>query len=60
MPAENTTLDGEYALELVRKICAEVGPGLPGTPQERQRAELIKDELRLTWVQTMWSLKNSA
>ncbi len=46
MPAENTTLDGEYALELVRKICAEVGPGLPGTPQERQRAELIKDELK--------------
>ena len=38
MPAEITTLDAEYALELVKKICSEVGPGLPGTSQERQRA----------------------
>jgi hypothetical protein len=45
MPGEITTQDAEYALELVRKICTKVGPGLPGTPQERQRAELIKNEL---------------
>ena len=45
MPAEITTLDAEYALDLVKKICTEVGPGLPGTPQERQRAEMIKKEL---------------
>ena len=45
MPAEITTMDAQYALELVKKICTEVGPGLPGTPQERQRAELIKKEL---------------
>jgi len=37
--------DAEYALDLVRKICAEVGPGLPATPQERQRAAVIKREL---------------
>jgi len=37
--------DAEYALDLVRKICAEVGPGLPATPQERQRAAIIKGEL---------------
>ncbi len=40
-----TTQDAEYALELVKKICAEVGPGLPASPQERQRAEMIKTEL---------------
>ena len=45
MPAEITTQDAEYALELVKKICTEVGPGLPATPQERQRAEIIKNEL---------------
>ncbi len=45
MPAEITTLDAEYALELVKKICIQVGPGLPGTSQERQRAEVIKNEL---------------
>ena len=39
--------DAEYALSLVRKICAEVGPGLPGTPQERQRAAIIKKELEI-------------
>jgi Peptidase family M28 len=45
MPAEITTLDAEYALELVKKICTEVGPGLPGTSQERERAEIIQNEL---------------
>ena len=45
MPGEITTQDAEYALELVKKICTEVGPGLPGTSQERQRAEVIKKEL---------------
>src|SRR5512139_2671530 len=37
--------DAQYALDIVKKICAEVGPGLPGTSQERQRAEVIKNEL---------------
>jgi hypothetical protein len=45
MSAEITTQDAEYALELVKKICTEVGPGLPGTSQERGRAEVIKNEL---------------
>ncbi len=45
MPEEITTRDAEYALDMVKKICAEVGPGLPGTSQERQRAEMIKKEL---------------
>jgi hypothetical protein len=40
-----TNADAEYALELVKTICTEVGPGLPATPQERERAEIIKQEL---------------
>jgi hypothetical protein len=41
-PDEN---DAQYALDVVRKICTEVGPGLAGSPQERERAEVIKKEL---------------
>ena len=45
MPEQITTQDAQYALEFVRKICKEVGPGYPGTPQERERAEMIRSEL---------------
>ena len=37
--------DAGYALELVRRICTEVGPGVPGSPQEGQRAAIIAREL---------------
>jgi hypothetical protein len=37
--------DAEYALDIVKKICAEVGPGLAGSPQERARADIIAREL---------------
>jgi len=47
MAAEITPHDAQYALDLVKRICAEVGPGLPGTPQERQRAAIIKKELEM-------------
>ena len=40
-----TSADAEYALELVKTICTEVGPGLPATPQERERAAIIQKEL---------------
>lgn len=39
------TSDARYALDLVKRICVEVGPGLPATHQERQRAALIQAEL---------------
>jgi hypothetical protein len=45
MPEIIKNQDAQYALDLVKTICAEVGPGLPGTPQERARAEIIKKEL---------------
>jgi hypothetical protein len=40
-----TIQDAQYALDIVKNICKEAGPGLPGTPEERARAEMIKNEL---------------
>ncbi|MBN1415449.1 MAG: M28 family peptidase [Bacteroidales bacterium] len=40
-----TDIDANYAYDIVKKICSEVGPGLPGSPQEHARADLIKMEL---------------
>jgi hypothetical protein len=40
-----TSADAAYALELIKTICAQAGPGVPGSSQERQRAEIIKKEL---------------
>ena len=40
-----TKAEAEYALDIVKLICDEVGPGLPGTLQERERAAIIKREL---------------
>ncbi len=45
MPVEVSVEDAQYALELVKSICEQVGPGLPATPQERARGEMIKMEL---------------
>src|SRR5512145_2073590 len=45
MPESITDNDAKYALDIVKTICAQVGPGLPGTPQEQQRAAIIKREL---------------
>ncbi|HNS52139.1 MAG TPA: M28 family peptidase [Anaerolineae bacterium] len=36
--------DAQYALDIVRAICTEVGPGLPGSSQERERAGIIQKE----------------
>ncbi len=45
MPENITNDDAQYALDIVKAICAQVGPGLPATPQERERASMIKKEL---------------
>ncbi len=45
MVDEITQPDAQYALDLVTTICNDIGPGLAGTPQERARAERIKQEL---------------
>lgn len=45
MPEIITNNDAQYAFDVVKAICTEVGPGLPGSPQERERAAMIKKEL---------------
>ena len=45
MPEIITNSDAQYALDIVKAICTEVGPGLPGSPQERERAAIIAREL---------------
>jgi hypothetical protein len=45
MPDIITSDDAQYALEIVKAICTQVGPGLPGTSQERARAAMIEKEL---------------
>jgi hypothetical protein len=40
-----TDSDANYAFDIVKKICSEVGPGVPGSPQEQKRADIIKKEL---------------
>ena len=37
--------NAQYALELVKTICTQVGPGLPGSSQEKERAAIIKERL---------------
>ncbi len=39
-----TNEDAQYALDIVNRICDEVGPGLAGSLQERERAEILKKE----------------
>ena len=41
-----TTDDAQYALSLVKAICKDVGPGLPGSYQERERAAILRKELK--------------
>ncbi|HEX9028752.1 MAG TPA: M20/M25/M40 family metallo-hydrolase [Anaerolineales bacterium] len=45
MTAMISTQDAQYALDLVRSICEEVGPGFPGSSQERERAFRFRREL---------------
>ncbi len=45
MPEIISSDDAQYAFDIVKKICTEVGPGLPASPQERERAAILKAEL---------------
>ncbi len=44
-PVGVTGDDVSYAMDLVRRICTDVGPGVPGSAQERQRAAVLREEL---------------
>ncbi|HEX9028021.1 MAG TPA: M28 family peptidase [Anaerolineales bacterium] len=39
------TQDAQYAFGIVKAICEQVGPGIPGSTQERERAAMIQKEL---------------
>jgi hypothetical protein len=45
MPEIITNADAQYAYDIVKQICTQVGPGLPGSSQEWERAAVIKKEL---------------
>ena len=45
MPEVITNSDAQYAFDIVDTICTEVGPGLPGSSQERERAAMLRKEL---------------
>jgi len=45
MPEVITDNDAQYAYDIVKTICTDVGPGLPASSQERERAAIIKQEL---------------
>lgn len=45
MPETITKNDAQYAVDIVKAICSEIGPGLPCSPQEMKRASYIKKEM---------------
>jgi hypothetical protein len=45
MPEIITSSDAQYAFDIVQTICRQVGPGIPGSLQERERAAMIRKEL---------------
>jgi hypothetical protein len=40
-----TGADADYMFGVIKKICTEVGPGIPCSPQEEQRAMILKEEM---------------
>lgn len=45
MPQDISADDAQYTFNLIKRICTEVGPGIPASSQERARANVIKEEL---------------
>ncbi len=39
--------DASYAFDIVKTICTKVGPGLPASSQERERAAILQQEMAL-------------
>ena len=51
-----TNADAQYALDIVKTICAEVGPGLPAIPRSANGLLLFKRNWNRTWAPKMlWS-----
>ncbi len=45
MPIEIPESESDYMVSFIRRICEEIGPGAPGSPQERERGMVVKEEL---------------
>ncbi len=45
MSTEITRDDAQYAYDVVKNICDQAGPGVPGSSQEYDRAMIIKQEM---------------
>src|SRR5512134_2323958 len=45
MPEGIANCDAQYAFDIVQRICTQVGPGLPCSSQERERATILQKEL---------------
>lgn len=45
MPGTMTAGDAQYAYDIVKAICTDVGPGVAGSRQERERAAFLASEL---------------
>jgi len=45
MPSLIEKADLEYAYEFIKRVCVEIGPGSPCSPQERARAGAVKVEM---------------
>ncbi len=37
--------DVDFAYDLIKNICEKVGPGVPASPQERERGEIVKNSM---------------
>ena len=48
MMQEVTRNDAQYTYNVIKRICVEVGYGIPRSPQERARAMIIKEEMEET------------
>ena len=48
MTQETIREAARYAYDVIKRICVEVGPGIPCSPQERARAMIIKEEMEKT------------
>ena len=46
-----TYKDAQYALDIVKTICEEVGLSLPGISQEQERAMMVKFSQAAKWPQ---------
>jgi hypothetical protein len=53
-----TDNDAQYALDIVKTICTEGGPGVLVVPRNETGLPLSRGNWHRIWVREMWSLRN--